>query len=51
MAGEVQYLQETKWDGVVSIECHGSDENTAASIRFMRGLVPAARARKSSRKK
>jgi len=34
------YLQETEWDGVVSIECHGSDENTAASVQFMQQLVP-----------
>jgi len=33
------YLEETEWDGVVSIECHGSDENTAASVEFMRKVV------------
>ncbi len=33
------YLAQTKWDGVVSIECHGSDENTAASVRYMKKLV------------
>ncbi|MEW6359704.1 MAG: sugar phosphate isomerase/epimerase family protein [Planctomycetota bacterium] len=37
----VAYLQQTKWDGVVSIECHGSDENTRASVDFMRGVVKA----------
>jgi sugar phosphate isomerase/epimerase len=30
------YLNETNWDGVVSIECHGSDENTAASVAWMK---------------
>lgn len=35
----VRYLQATRWDGVVSIECHGSDENTMASVKFMRELV------------
>lgn len=33
------YLRKTKWDGVVSIECHGSDENTAESVKFMKGLL------------
>ncbi len=33
------HLHRTGWDGVVSIECHGSDDNTAASVRFMTGLV------------
>jgi sugar phosphate isomerase/epimerase len=41
----IAYLQETKWDGAVSIECHGSDENTAASVKFMRDLVKARRAK------
>lgn len=35
----IAYLAQTKWDGVVSIECHGSDENTAASVRYMKKLV------------
>jgi sugar phosphate isomerase/epimerase len=35
----MEYLHQTKWDGVVSIECHGSDENTAASVKFMKALV------------
>ena len=37
----IEYLQEVKWDGAVSIECYGSDENTAASVKFMRDLVRA----------
>jgi hypothetical protein len=39
----IRYLQETKWDGVVSIECHGSDDNTDASVAFMKSLLPTAR--------
>lgn len=35
----IQYLKETNWDGAVSIECHGSDENTEASVKFMREIV------------
>lgn len=35
----IRYLQQTKWDGAVSIECHGSDANTKASVDFMRTLV------------
>jgi sugar phosphate isomerase/epimerase len=42
----IKFLQDTKWDGVVSIECHGSDENTTASVKFMRDLVKPKRARK-----
>jgi sugar phosphate isomerase/epimerase len=35
----IDFLKSTRWDGVVSIECHGSDQNTAASVRFMRSMV------------
>lgn len=35
----VDFLKATDWEGVVSIECHGSDENTAASVKFMQGIV------------
>ena len=35
----IRYLQETGWDGAVSIECHGSDENTRKSLEFMRQIV------------
>ncbi len=35
----IEYLQETDWDGVVSIECHGSDENIKKSVEFLRGLL------------
>ena len=33
------YLKETNWDGVVSIECYGTDENIAKSVEFLRGLL------------
>jgi len=33
------YLRETDWNGVVSIECSGTDENTAKSVEFLRPLV------------
>ena len=32
-------LVETKWNGVASIECHGSDENMKASVEFLRGVL------------
>lgn len=35
----IAYLQETGWDGVVSIECDGADANIRASTEFLRGLV------------
>ena len=35
----IRYLKETGWDGAVSIECHGSDENTRKSLEFMRQIV------------
>lgn len=35
----IKYLQQTKWDGAVSIECHGSDENTRASVKFMQEVI------------
>ncbi len=33
------FLKETRWDGVVSIECYGADENIRKSIEFLRPLV------------
>ena len=33
------YLQQTGWDGVVSIECSGTDENTRKSVEWMKGVV------------
>ena len=35
----LEYLKKTKWEGAVSIECHGSDENTRASVAWMRGVL------------
>lgn len=35
----IRYLQETNWDGAVSIECSGTDENTRQSLEFMRSIV------------
>jgi sugar phosphate isomerase/epimerase len=35
----VEYLKETGWNGAVSIECFGSDENIAKSVEFLRGLL------------
>lgn len=37
------YLHETQWDGVASIECHGSDENTRASVEFLQGVLASIR--------
>jgi len=35
----IAFLKETDWDGVLSIECYGSDPNIRASIEFLRGLL------------
>ena len=35
----VRYLQETNWDGAVSLECSGTDENMRKSVEFMRSVV------------
>jgi len=34
-----QFLRQTDWDGVVSIECYGSDANIRKSVEFLRGLL------------
>ncbi|MFZ5829915.1 MAG: sugar phosphate isomerase/epimerase family protein, partial [Planctomycetota bacterium] len=34
-----RFLHQERWDGVVSIECHGSEENTAASVRFLQDVL------------
>jgi sugar phosphate isomerase/epimerase len=39
IARSVEYLKQTGFDGVLSIECYGSDENIARSVKFMRGLI------------
>ena len=33
------YLKETDFHGVISIECHGSDENIRRSVEFLRDLI------------
>lgn len=35
----IAYLQETQWDGVVSLECYGADDNIRQSVEFLRPLV------------
>ena len=35
----IAFLKETGWEGVVSIECYGADENIRKSIEFLRGLI------------
>jgi sugar phosphate isomerase/epimerase len=35
----IAYLKQTNWDGVISIECHGTDDNICKSIQFLRPLV------------
>lgn len=35
----MEFLKESDWDGCVSIECYGSDENTKASVEFLKELV------------
>jgi sugar phosphate isomerase/epimerase len=33
------FLKETKWDGVVSLECYGADDNIRKSVEFLRALT------------
>jgi sugar phosphate isomerase/epimerase len=35
----IEFFKQTDFDGAVSIECHGSDENIRASVEFLRGLI------------
>ncbi len=35
----VAYLRETDFHGVLSIECSGTEENIAGSVRYVRGLL------------
>ncbi|MEI6386182.1 MAG: hypothetical protein WCQ50_06075, partial [Spirochaetota bacterium] len=35
------YWKQTGWDGDVSIECSGSDENIAKSVEWLRGVIAA----------
>ena len=41
IAACLKLLCENHWSGVVSIECHGSDANTTASVAWMRKQVAA----------
>jgi len=38
----IRLLKQAKWDGVVSVECLGTDENLAASIGWLRHEIAAA---------
>jgi sugar phosphate isomerase/epimerase len=33
------FLKETNWDGVVSLECYGADDNIRKSVEFLRALT------------
>jgi len=35
----IEYLNETKWDGEVSVECSGTDENMQKSVEWLRSIV------------
>lgn len=35
----VAFLRQTAWDGVLSIECYGSDDNIRRSVAFLRELL------------
>jgi len=35
----IDLMKQTSWDGCVSIECYGSEENTRASVEFMRSIL------------
>ncbi len=37
--GCIALLKQSGWDGVVSIECSGLDENIRRSVEFLRPLV------------
>lgn len=39
IAACIAYLKESGWDGVLSIECHGSDEFIGKSVRYLRELI------------
>jgi sugar phosphate isomerase/epimerase len=47
----IAYLQQDQWEGAVSIECYGTDENTQASVAFMQQLVGGSEGKKPSRKR
>jgi len=35
----LDYLKQSRWEGVVSIECYGADDNIRKSIEFLRPLL------------
>ncbi|NQU26041.1 MAG: sugar phosphate isomerase/epimerase [Candidatus Nealsonbacteria bacterium] len=35
----IEFLKETDWNGAISIECSGVDENIRDSVAFLRGLL------------
>jgi sugar phosphate isomerase/epimerase len=35
----IEHLKQTNFDGVISIECYGSDENIRSSVEFLRALL------------
>ena len=35
----LEFLHKTEWKGAVSIECHGSDDNTRDSVEWMQGVL------------
>jgi sugar phosphate isomerase/epimerase len=35
----VEYLKETDWSGVLSVECYGTDENIRDSVQFLRDII------------
>ena len=35
----IEYLNETKWDGEVSVECSGTDDNMQKSVEWLRSIV------------
>jgi len=35
----IEYMQQTDFSGVLSIECYGSDDNIRSSVEFLRGLL------------
>ena len=35
----IEYLNETKWDGDVSVETTGTDENMQKSVEWLRNII------------
>jgi sugar phosphate isomerase/epimerase len=35
----IEFLKETNWDGDISIECSGTDDKIASSVKFLRGII------------